>query len=307
MLDTVLTNGIDNSGILAASASLAGLVVGLGTIALGRTLQVAMVVRGCSVLLLAIIATAELTIFEALPASENITLYRFAILAAGMASLPLLLPRGSLTSGVLTPIGRWRLPLGLVAVSLVLYTLFLAKLDPGALTMLPEEAISSRDLVVEPTVIAYSDQNTRIPVYVNISPESPDATAEMDYLKKTKLERHVIQTAPPNASSNCHGWVFTGGRYHVKCEDVDQILRDNGYEVVLEPRAGDLIVYRGVAGDVIHTGVVRSVGENGIIFVESKWGILGRYLHQATDQCFGQNYSYQRSSRTGHLLTGFAN
>src|SRR5205807_1160464 len=82
--------------------------------------------------------------------------------------------------------------------------------------------------------------------------------------------------APPDATSNCHGWVFTGGRYWVKGGAVEDILRDNGYRTVEDPRPGDLVVYRDDQGAVSHTGVVSSVGADGLVLVESKWSWLGR-------------------------------
>jgi hypothetical protein len=110
----------------------------------------------------------------------------------------------------------------------------------------------------------------------------------------------LIRTTPPDPASNCHGWVFTGGRYWVRDSAVDQILADNGYHEVTEPRAGDLIVYRGASGEVAHTGVVRVAGD--LVLVEGKWGSMGCYLHAPDQYPYGYSWSFYRSPRRGHLL-----
>ena len=117
-----------------------------------------------------------------------------------------------------------------------------------------------------------------------------------------KLSQKVIRVAGPAAACNCHGWVFTGGQLGVATEDVDMILADNGYQLVYDVREGDVIVYRDSVGHVRHTGLVRFVGVDGLILVESKWGPLGLYLHFPQDQPYGNLFAYYRSPRIGHVL-----
>ena len=90
--------------------------------------------------------------------------------------------------------------------------------------------------------------------------------------------------------------------YGVASEDVDTILADNGYEVVGEPREGDIVIYRDGLGHVQHTGLVRFVGTDGLVLVESKWGSLGIYLHTPKEQPYGEFFNFRRSSRPGHEL-----
>lgn len=105
---------------------------------------------------------------------------------------------------------------------------------------------------------------------------------------------------------NCHGYVFTGGRFWVHGEQVPLILEDNGYTLVTDPRAGDLVVYRDGQSKVIHTGVVRGMADAGVILVESKWGNLGRFLHAHDKHIYlaAESCQYYRSPRAGHLLYG---
>ncbi len=120
----------------------------------------------------------------------------------------------------------------------------------------------------------------------------------------TRHASHVIRRGKATDESNCHGWVFTGGRYNVGGRFVDTILTDNGYTGVADPAAGDLCVYRGTDGEVAHTSVVRAVLSDGTVLVEGKWGRLGVYLHDANESCYGTAFGYYHTARVGHLLTG---
>jgi hypothetical protein len=131
-----------------------------------------------------------------------------------------------------------------------------------------------------------------------------DKAAELQMAQSKGLGLSLIRTAPPDGASNCHGWVFTGGRYLVDGGDVHRILQDNGYDVVTSPRVGDLAVYRLGAGNVAHTALVRVVTDDGLVLLESKWSSLGCYLHTPEAYCPGSTWTYFRSPRRGHLLRG---
>jgi hypothetical protein len=126
--------------------------------------------------------------------------------------------------------------------------------------------------------------------------------AEARALRATGLSGRVIQVAPADWTYNCHGWVLSDGRYLIPDESVELVLRDNGYQRVEQPRAGDLVVYRDERGSICHTAVVRAVGESGWVLLESKWAWMGRYLHQPDATPFGQQWTCYRSPRAGHLL-----
>lgn len=109
-----------------------------------------------------------------------------------------------------------------------------------------------------------------------------------------------VRIAATDPRSNCHGWVFTGGRYGVSEAVVEALLQDNGYQQIEGPLAGDVVVYRDASGAVLHSGRVRRVHDNGEIWIESKWGPGGRYLHLPQDQCYSGNLQYYRSPRPDH-------
>lgn len=112
----------------------------------------------------------------------------------------------------------------------------------------------------------------------------------------------VIPRADANTRSNCHGWVFTNGRYLLDAAGVARILADNGYEQVREPRADDIVIYRTSSGEILHTGLVRGVLDDGTVLIESKWSVGGRYLHLPDDQPYSQLYEYYRTSRPSHVV-----
>jgi hypothetical protein len=114
----------------------------------------------------------------------------------------------------------------------------------------------------------------------------------------------VVLRSPPGDDTNCHGWVFTGGRFWVPGEEVGAILAGNGYTPVTDPRSGDLVIYRGPTGDCWHTAVVRYVTPGQPVLVEGKWGWMGVFLHAVDKSAYGTSFTYYRSPRPGHLLAG---
>jgi hypothetical protein len=115
-------------------------------------------------------------------------------------------------------------------------------------------------------------------------------------------QRQVIRLADANPAANCHGWVFSGGRFGVRDSDVRTILADNGYVPVSDPREGDLALY--LNGDhITHAGLARRPDPSGPILVESKWGPFGLYLHPPDKQPFSGLCHFYRSPRPGHILS----
>jgi hypothetical protein len=305
MFDLLFAAELHRMVFLEIGVSIAGLLIGLSTLALPCSLRVAPVVRSCAVLLGVVLAGLELGILEAARVSGMSQPVRLAVMVAGLVGWEILVLHAALAGGTRPAIGRWRLPLGLLAATITLYTWNECRLDAGPPGLFAIEEVANRDLVVDTTFAAYTDQNSRIPVYVNLIDHAPDADAETMLLKRFKLVGLVTRTAAPDARCNCHGWIFTGGRFWVKGKDVDQVLHDNRYEEVSETRVGDLIVYRNDAEGIVHTGLVRALDADGLVFIESRWAVYGPYLHQPADQCYGTSFAYYRSPRPGHRLSCF--
>jgi hypothetical protein len=136
------------------------------------------------------------------------------------------------------------------------------------------------------------------------TPHGPATRAKTSLPEGYQARVIVADEASDDSPANCHGWVFTEGRYLIRGRYVDVILRDNNYRVVTEPEPGDLIVYRDESGEPIHTGIVKAVGDEGFVLIESKWGSLDACLHLPNDQVYSRSYAYYRSSRRGHVLKG---
>jgi hypothetical protein len=131
--------------------------------------------------------------------------------------------------------------------------------------------------------------------------ELPDLEAFL--LKRSEMLTSLVRLAGPDLISNCHGWTFTGGRCWIRTEEAEVILRDNGYQGVSAPRAGDLVAYRQADGTLAHSGVVAAVLNDGTVLVHSKWGWAGRYVHPVAAQPYADRWEYLRSERDGHWLS----
>jgi hypothetical protein len=165
----------------------------------------------------------------------------------------------------------------------------------------------SPDFVFLEAGSALTDSGTPIPLFQISSDTTTQVSffAEESCISRQRLHESLTQTGPASDAYNCHGWVFTSGRFWVRGSFVEQILEDNRYQAIATPAAGDLAVFRDENGEVTHTGVVHHIGKDGVVFLESKWGELGRYIHACTDHIYGDNTcTYYRSSRSGHLLRG---
>lgn len=158
---------------------------------------------------------------------------------------------------------------------------------------------------VDQKVKSATDRGSTIPLRLPTAArdEGTLGAAEDRFLRGVEAGNYLIRRGPATDNSNCHGWVFTGGRYLLSGEDVNVILKENGYEEVHEPHPGDLVVYRG-EGTVKHTAIIRYVTEGQSVMVEGKWGVLGTYLHPAERSIYGLDYAFYRSPRQGHLLAG---
>jgi hypothetical protein len=162
----------------------------------------------------------------------------------------------------------------------------------------------SRPPLIHSDAVARTDRGTPVP---GKSPSAPRNDAEMGeleqkFLQATPFRDQLMRQRKADDGSNCHGWVFTGGRYWLDPDSVELVLRENGYVDVRDPQPGDLTIYRN-NGSISHTGIVRYVTAGAPALVEGKWGPLGVYLHPV-DQCPYGTPTFYRSVRHGHLLTG---
>jgi hypothetical protein len=90
----------------------------------------------------------------------------------------------------------------------------------------------------------------------------------------------LIRTAPADYRYNCHDWTFSQGQRDVSHVEAEQLLSSDAFRIVDRPQVGDFIIYRSATGAIMHSGVVRATGADGLVLIESKWGPFGRYLHE---------------------------
>ena len=158
----------------------------------------------------------------------------------------------------------------------------------------------------KPVAYAHTDCGSPIALKVNAEERSPQRLDEIEHnlLQDHHWTDHVIRKLPASDESNCHGWVFAGGRYWLDADDVECILSENGYQPVVQARVGDLVIYRDAAGQIMHSGIVRAVLNDGDSLIESKWCWMGVFLHRVGDSDYGANFTYYRSDRGSHLMVG---
>jgi len=126
--------------------------------------------------------------------------------------------------------------------------------------------------------------------------------AEEKFLANTKQDvSRLIRVAEPSPQCNCHGWIFAEGKFLVQDAHVLTILADNGYSLVREPQAGDVVIFR--RGDIAaHSGFVRLVRGGAGVLIESKWGPFGVFKHALDAHPFRGECCFYRSARRGHAL-----
>ena len=152
---------------------------------------------------------------------------------------------------------------------------------------------------------AVTDRGTPIEIRETRAPRAAELVNELEsrLLAEGVFRDKLIRVGPADDRSNCHGWVFTGGRYVLRGNDVEVILNENTYHRESTPRPGDLVIYRGApGGSITHTAVVQYATDGEPALVRSKWGSLGIFTHAVDQSPYGTDFSFHRSSRDGHRL-----
>ncbi|MCI0700754.1 MAG: CHAP domain-containing protein [Planctomycetia bacterium] len=292
--------------ISLAAAGLGLFLVGGVNLLLGRW----KILRGVATIVVCAVVLAGLFAFTRLELAT-----RAAWVLAGALLVTILLGSGWMSGKLAAlfallrrPAVRWGLVAvgGLVTIVASVYAFERSDLE------LAEQSTAELEMMVgrppsQPSVrgSATTDRGTVVTLKEPITPRDSSELAgpEAKVLRESKLDGSVIRRGGPADDSNCHGWVFTSGKFLLGPDDVELILKENGYSEVHEPRPGDLVVYR-QSGVVAHTAIVRYVSEGQPVLVEGKWGTMGVFLHPSDKSCYGTEYTFHRSTRSGHLLVG---
>ena len=150
---------------------------------------------------------------------------------------------------------------------------------------------------------AMTDTGTNIPLFRFATDESRfEEYASSSEDRFRIFGNAMIYREDADKMANCHGWVFTDGRFLLKGNDVDRILCDNHYVLVTDPRPSDIVIYRNEMGSILHTALVQGILRDGTVITESKWGIDQRFLHLPAKQPYSQHFEYYRTDRPNHLI-----
>lgn len=224
-----------------------------------------------------------------------------------------LIKAGTATVGFLgRPAARWGLVAAAGVVTIVAGSLNFSRSEEAAHDQGETELellVARPELSEQGGVHARTDRGYALPMRRPVAERGQSAIDDPEDRVLTKLgcKDYVIRRQPATDISNCHGWVFTGGRYWVGGDSVGQILADNGYAAVTDPRPGDLAIYRDGQDAVSHTAVVRYATEGMTPLVESKWSWMGVFLHPVDKSVYGTNFTFYRSPRAGHVIAGLDN
>ncbi len=151
--------------------------------------------------------------------------------------------------------------------------------------------------------MAMTDEGTGIPLYRFATDDNRfEEYASRAEERFRAFGNAMIHREDADKMANCHGWVFTDGRFLLKGNDVERILCDNHYVLVADPRPSDLVIYRDEMGSILHTALVQGILRDGTVITESKWGIDQRFLHLPANQPYSQHFEYYRTDRPNHLI-----
>lgn len=203
---------------------------------------------------------------------------------------------------VLAGVGIAAAGAALLALSVVRYETGLAdKIDNDTADIELLGFVPEREPEVERQAV--TDRGRALPLW---RAKAPMTRTEMDALENRcfgllAVPPGVDRSGAADDATNCHGWVFTGGRAIVVNTDVEAILADNGYEPTDRPRPGDLAIYRN-HGLVSHTAIVREVEPGTPVVVESKWSWMGVFRHAVDGSIYGSDFTFYRTARPEHVV-----
>ena len=150
---------------------------------------------------------------------------------------------------------------------------------------------------------AMTDEGANVSLYHLATDDIQFEEYSLSADKRYKSYLHVmIHREDADKTTNCHGWVFTGGRFLLKGADVERILCDNRYFIVSDPKPNDIVIYRDQSRNILHTALVQAILADGTVITESKWGVDQRFLHLPADQPYSPVFEYYRTDRFHHHL-----
>jgi len=121
-------------------------------------------------------------------------------------------------------------------------------------------------------------------------PEHPPEVRR-EAAKMFKQDHAAAKLRSSSSSYNCVGHVFAARRTWVESDHLSMILERDGYSPFQDIQKlweGDVVVYENEQGEPTHVAQVTEIRLNlniggRTVFVLSKWGAYGEYLHELLD------------------------
>ena len=124
-------------------------------------------------------------------------------------------------------------------------------------------------------VTLYTDKGNPIKASTVFEKKKSDPTGQIIDKVTSKTVADLPNLNNPMAT-DCHGVTFADGRFWIHNDQVNNILKDDDYFVVVGPGGaiiGDIVVYRNSSGEIVHSATVSKVDAYG--FVTSVKGLGG--------------------------------
>lgn len=142
-----------------------------------------------------------------------------------------------------------------------------------------------------PSLALAAANGTDIPNGID-SPPSSEAIAHQKRARSFRAldPSRYTELAPASGRYNCFGLVFAARRTSLFLPNLrttfspTELLSMDGFRMMLQPAPGDVAAYRSKSGDIEHVGFVTHLQpfeSTKVVYVWSKWGALGEYLHQS--------------------------
>lgn len=149
------------------------------------------------------------------------------------------------------------------------------------------------------TKLGRSIRNARMPEV------NPKSMLTREQIWKDRFSK--LRTRSLSATYNCFGMVFASRRTCIEHDQIEMILKDDGYNRIrpVDTKKGDIIIYRESPREKItHVGVVidikSKIKEADVeLTILSQWGLNGEYFHRIEDvpPVYGQHWEIHTERR----------
>lgn len=122
--------------------------------------------------------------------------------------------------------------------------------------------------------------------------------------------RSATKISEPSYNYNCHSyaWYSQQPSNPYWLDEPSVLTYDHHCSQISVPRVGDIIVYRNLYNEILHSGIVTGF-ENGEPIITSKWDVKGLYVHSIENvlpsyymEELGYTYTFYRYTKNHNLI-----